>query len=144
ADVRADRAEIWSPLKAPIDAQQAIAQKLGLPQTKVTVHVTQAGGSFGRHLFGDAALEAVEISKTMGKPVKLMWHRTDDFRHGRTHPMCTSRIRATHLLGNVLTFEQRHTSVATDFTHGLGEILTSVASSLPVGNLGFSETVFAL
>ena len=45
-----DRAEIWSPLKAPIDAQQTIAQRLGLPQTKVTVHVTQAGGSFGRQV----------------------------------------------------------------------------------------------
>ena len=22
-----------------------------------------------------------------------MWHRTDDFRQGRVHPMCTSRVR---------------------------------------------------
>jgi isoquinoline 1-oxidoreductase beta subunit len=73
-----------------------------------------------------------------------MWHRTDDFRHGRTHPMCTSRVRATYLLGNVLTFEQRNTSVATDFGHGLGEILTAVSAQLPVGGLGFSETVFEL
>jgi len=144
ADVRADRAEIWSCLKSPIVAQQTIAGQLGLPLDKVTVHVTQGGGSFGRHLFFDAAQEAAEISKAMGKPVKLMWHRTDDFRHGRTHPMCTSRIRATYLAGNVLTFEQRHTSVSTDFTHGLGEILTALSASLPVGNLGFSETVFEL
>jgi isoquinoline 1-oxidoreductase beta subunit len=144
ADVRADRAEIWSCLKSPITAQEAIAGQLGLPVDQVTVHVTQGGGSFGRHLFWDAAAEAAQISKAIGKPVKLMWHRTDDFRHGRTHPMCTSRVRATHLLGNVLTFEQRHTSVSTDFTHGLGEILTALSASLPVGNLGFSETVFAL
>ena len=25
-----------------------------------------------------------------------MWHRTDDFRQGRVHPMCTSRVRATY------------------------------------------------
>ncbi len=145
ADVRADSAEIWSCLKSPIVAQQTIATQLGLPQDKVTVHVVQGGGSFGRHLFFDAALEAAEISQTMGKPVKLMWHRTDDFRHGRTHPMCTSRVRATYLAGNVLTFEQRHTSVSTDFSHGLGEIISAMVTKLPGGNfLGFSETIFEL
>ncbi len=91
ADVRADSAEIWSPLKSPIVAQGHIADLLNLPVDAVTVHVTPGGGSFGRHLFFDAAIEAAEISKAMGKPVKLMWHRTDDFRHGRTHPMATSR-----------------------------------------------------
>ncbi len=93
---------------------------LGLPPTAVKVHVTQGGGSFGRHLFADAAFEAAAISKAMGKPVKLMWHRTDNFRQGRVHPMCTSRVRITYSGTNVISFEQRHTSVATDFTHGLG------------------------
>ncbi|WP_377274456.1 molybdopterin cofactor-binding domain-containing protein [Peterkaempfera sp. SMS 1(5)a] len=144
ADVRADRAEIWASLKSPIVAQEAIAAELGLPPSAVTVHVTQGGGSFGRRLFHDAAREAAEISKVMGVPVKLMWHRTDDFRQGRVHPMSTSRVRATYALGNVLTYEQRHTSVATDFGHGLGEIITSLAAKLPVGGLGFSETIFEL
>jgi isoquinoline 1-oxidoreductase beta subunit len=110
----------------------------------VKVHVTEGGGSFGRKLFHDAAAEAAEISQAMGKPVKLMWHRTDDFRHGRTHPMATSRVRATYALGQVLTYDQRHTSVATDFGHGVGEIITAEAASLPVGDLTFSETIFAL
>jgi isoquinoline 1-oxidoreductase subunit beta len=145
ADVRADRAEIWSCVKSPIVAQQTIAQQLGLAQSAVTVHVMQGGGSFGRHLFFDAAQEAAEISQRMGKPVKLMWHRTDDFRHGRTHPMSTSRVRVTYGLGNVVSYEQRHTSVSTDFTHGLGEILTAYAAKLPGGNLvGFSESIFEL
>jgi len=144
ADVRSGSAEIWSGLKSPIDAQQMIAKRLGLPQSAVTVHVTQGGGSFGRKLFFDAALEAAEISQKMGKPVKLMWHRTDDFRHGRAHPMSFSRIRATYALGDVVSFEQRHASVATDFTHGLGEALTATAAKLPVGGLGFAETVFEL
>ncbi|MCW2903791.1 MAG: iorB [Streptosporangiaceae bacterium] len=144
ADVRADHAEIWSGLKTPIDAQQTIAKKLGLPQDAVKVHVVEGGGSFGRKLFFDAALEAAEVSQKMGKPVKLMWHRTDDFRHGRAHPMCISRIRANYALGNVVSYEQRHSSVATDFAHGLGEALTATAAQLPVGGLGFSETVFEL
>lgn len=145
ADVRPDRAEIWSCLKVPIVAQEDIAKQLGLPQDAVKVHVTQGGGSFGRHLFHDAAAEAAEASQKMGKPVKLMWSRTDDFRQGRIHPMCVSRVRATFLLGNVISFEQRHTSVQTEFSHGLGEMLTAFASRLPIaGNLSFAESIFLL
>ncbi|MET8957421.1 molybdopterin cofactor-binding domain-containing protein [Streptomyces sp. NPDC004129] len=144
ADVRPDSAEIWGSLKSPIVAQEQIALKLGLPVSAVKVHVTEGGGSFGRKLFHDAAAEAAEISQAMGKPVKLMWHRTDDFRQGRTHPMATSRVRATYALGQVLTYDQRHTSVATDFGHGVGEIITAEAARLPVGDLTFSETIFAL
>ncbi|MGH3626357.1 MAG: molybdopterin cofactor-binding domain-containing protein [Sciscionella sp.] len=145
ADVRHDRAEIWSSLKVPIVALQEIAQMLGLPQSAMTVHVAQGGGSFGRHLFHDAAREAAEASQKFGKPVKLMWSRTDDFRQGRTHPMCVSRVRATYALGNVISYEQRHTSVQTDFSHGLGEMITATASKLPVGgNLSFAETIFEL
>ncbi|MFE5618653.1 molybdopterin cofactor-binding domain-containing protein [Streptomyces sp. NPDC056524] len=144
ADVRPDSAEIWASLKTPIVAQEQIALELGLPASAVKVHVTEGGGSFGRKLFFDAAREAAETSKAMGKPVKLMWHRTDDFRQGRTHPMSTSRVRATYTLGEVLTYELRHTSVATDFGHGLGEIITGAAAQLPVGDLTFSETIFQL
>ncbi len=144
ADVREDSAEIWASLKAPIVAQEQIALKLGLPPTAVRVHVTEGGGSFGRKLFSDAAHEAVEISGALGKPVKLMWHRTDDFRQGRTHPMSTSRVRATYALGEVLTYEQRHTSVATDFGHGIGEVLTAEAARLPVADAAFSQTMFEL
>ncbi|MET8340946.1 molybdopterin cofactor-binding domain-containing protein [Streptosporangium canum] len=144
ADVRADRAEIWSALKSPIVAQRTIAAKLGLPPSRVTVHVTEGGGSFGRKLFFDAALEAAEVSQKIGKPVKLMWHRADDSRQGRTHPMATSRVRVAYAGGTVLSYKQRHTSVSTDLGHGLGEIITAMAARLPVGDIGFSQTFFHL
>ncbi|KRB73248.1 isoquinoline 1-oxidoreductase [Nocardioides sp. Root190] len=146
ADVRADSATVWGGLKSPITAQGLIAKAIGLPQSKVTVNVVQGGGSFGRKLFSDAAVEAARASKAFGAPVKLMWHRADEPRQGRVHPMATSRIRATTLLGSIISFEQRHTSVSTDFTHGLGERLTAEAAALPtgLGNLAFSESVFLL
>jgi isoquinoline 1-oxidoreductase subunit beta len=145
ADVRPGSAEIWSAMKSPIYFQETVAQILGLPVSGVQAHVTQGGGSFGRHLFADAAFEAAVISKAMGKPVKLMWHRTDNFRQGRVHPMCTSRVRITYLVNNVLAFDQRHTSVATDFTHGLGEILSATLGDLPEGDfLAYSQSIFTL
>jgi isoquinoline 1-oxidoreductase beta subunit len=142
ADVRANSAEVWASLKSPIWAQEQLTSILGI--SDVTVHVAQGGGSFGRHLFSDNAFEAATISKAIGKPVKLMWHRTDNFRQGRVHPMCTSHVRASYLGNNVLTFEQRHTSVATDFSMGFGEILSATLATLPLGNLGYAEAVFTL
>ena len=144
ADVRSDSATIWGSLKSPVVAQENIALELGLPVSKVKVHVTQGGGSFGRKLFHDAALEAARISKAMGKPVRLMWHRADEPRQGRLHPMATSRVRAAYLGGDVLSFEQKHTSVTTDFGHGLGDIITNHAAKLPVGQMTFAQTIFAL
>ena len=97
ADVRPGSAEVWSAMKSPIYFQETVAEILGLPVSSVQAHVTQGGGSFGRHLFADAAFEAAVISRAMGKPVKLMWHRTDNFRQGRVHPMSTSRVRVAYL-----------------------------------------------
>ncbi|MGI8815419.1 MAG: molybdopterin cofactor-binding domain-containing protein [Pseudonocardia sp.] len=144
ADVRSDRAEIWAASKSPIAAQHQIAKDLGLSQNKVTFHVIQGGGSFGRKLFFDAAQEAAECSKKFGKPVKLMWSRADDARQGRTHPMATSRVRAVLAGDNVLSFEQRHTSVATEINPGLSEGITAVGQKYPGGNLTVSENIFEL
>jgi isoquinoline 1-oxidoreductase beta subunit len=45
----------------------------------------------------------------------------------------------------VLSFDQRHTSVATDFSMGFGDLLTAMDATLPGQNLlQFSETVFTL
>ena len=144
ADVRSNRAEIWSGLKAPIVAQGEIAKKIGLRQSAVTVHVTESGGSFGRKLFFDAALEAAEASKKFGKPVKLMWHRTDDSRQGRTQPMSTSRVRISYSGDRVVRYDQRHTGVSTDLSHGFGDLITAMAAKVPGLDGTFAQVFFQL
>ncbi|WP_278313896.1 xanthine dehydrogenase family protein molybdopterin-binding subunit [Lolliginicoccus levis] len=145
ADVRPGRAEIWSALQSPIITREHIALELGLPLDKVIVHVIQAGGSFGRRLFYDGALEAARISRAMGKPVKLMWSRIDDMRHGRARPASHHRLRARLSTSAVAAFHHRAGYVETDFRHGLGEILTAAYTQLPVvGNPVFGQTLFHL
>jgi isoquinoline 1-oxidoreductase beta subunit len=148
ADVRADRAEIWSGLQSPIVTQQAVAADLGLPLDKVKVHAVPSGGSFGRRLFWDATLQAVQISKALGRPCRLMYHRTDDMRHGRVRPPMFHRARATMLLGQVISFEQRIAGVRLDTRHGFGEMLGAAAIALPngfpqtVGNFAVEQAMF--
>lgn len=148
ADVRPDRAEIWAGLQSPIVTQQSIALDLGLPQDAVKVHVVPAGGSFGRRLFWDPVQVAVQVSKLTGQVCKLMYHRTDDCRQTRLRPPQYHKVRATILLGNVISYEQRVAAVRLDARHGYGEIVTAEAGTLPapvqqtVGNLGYEEFFF--
>ena len=163
--------EIWAPLKNPLVAEQRLNEEFGGGpagtelggSTRVKVHVVQAGGSFGRELFWDAAAEAARVAVAIGEPVRLMWHRTDEFRQGRTHPACRSTIGAifTDETG-ILTYNQSHTSVMTDFGHGLGDALSADLATVPpevsdligqqqfvpdipgAGDIGYSQTVWHL
>ncbi|MEP7117067.1 MAG: molybdopterin cofactor-binding domain-containing protein [Acidobacteriota bacterium] len=73
--------EVWTPSQTPAQGAQIISQTLGIPPEKITTHLVQAGGGFGRRLNNDYAVEAAWISKVVGAPVKLQWTREDDMRH---------------------------------------------------------------
>ena len=156
ADVKRDAGgaiigcEIWAGLQSPIITQQDMALMLGLPQSKVVVHVISSGGSFGRRLFWDPVQQAVQVSRLTGRPAKLMYHRADDMRHGRGRPQQYHRARATLVLGQVTAFEHRIASPRLDTRHGFGELLTAASASggMPatvqqsVGNLAVEEALF--
>lgn len=80
------KAELWAPTQNPQDARSEVAKALGISEDDVTVHVTLIGGGFGRRLVSDFAVEAAEISKASGKPVKLTWTREDDMKFGWYRP----------------------------------------------------------
>ena len=60
----------------------------------VFIHNTFSGGGFGRRLRPDEVTQAVAISKAIGKPVKLIWSREEDMRHGRYRTQAAIRFKA--------------------------------------------------
>ena len=66
----------------------------GLPESAVTVHTTLLGGGFGRRFELDFVIEAVEVSKAIAGPVKVIWSREDDVRHDFFRPATCSRLTA--------------------------------------------------
>src|SRR5256886_7325285 len=96
AHVRSDGCDVWVPTQNQTRAQEGAAELTGLPKEQVRVHTTFLGGGFGRRLESDFVSEAVRVSKAVGggAPVKVIWSREDDVRHGVYRPDTYYRFAA--------------------------------------------------
>ncbi len=91
--VRDGKVEIWAPTQGAMVAAEQVARALDISQADVTVHNTWLGGGFGRRIAQDYAIEAAQVSKAIGGPVKVVWSREDDMRHSPYRPAATHRVR---------------------------------------------------
>ena len=88
------RCEIWAPVQDAQATQSLIAEWLSIEPSQVTVNVTILGGAFGRKSQIDFVVEAVEASRQVGVPVKLLWTREDDIRNCYYHSEAIQLMRA--------------------------------------------------
>jgi isoquinoline 1-oxidoreductase beta subunit len=86
AHVRPDACDVWAPTQSPGATQQRAMRITGLPRDRVRVHTTLLGGGFGRRSETDFVADAVEASRAVGAPVKVIWSREDDIRHDHFRP----------------------------------------------------------
>ena len=88
-------ANIYGGLQMPTNDHSAAAKILGLPLDKIKIHVTYAGGSFGRRAckVSDYVSEGCELAKIVKKPIKIVWSREDDMRGGYYRPMNFHRVK---------------------------------------------------
>ena len=74
--------------------QTFIAKALGVKPEDVTLRTTFLGGGFGRRVDIDYIIQAGQISKAVGKPVKLIWSREDDMTHDFYRPSAVNAMAA--------------------------------------------------
>lgn len=86
ASVESDKCEIWASTQVPERVQSLASDLTGLPKEKIIVHTTFLGGGFGRKLYPDYVGDAIEISKAIKAPVKVIWSREDDIQHDLYRP----------------------------------------------------------
>lgn len=102
-DVRPDRCDLWVGAQGQVRVRDAVAALLDLPKDKVTVNTVLAGGGFGRRYQIDYVLQAVEIARAAGRPIKLIWSRDEDMMHDWYRPAVSMRYRAKQSAAGDLT-----------------------------------------
>ncbi len=94
ADYKNGRLELWLATQAPAAAVQAAAKAIGISTDNVTLYPMLAGGSFGRNLDSKIAAQVSIIAEKIGRPVQLMWSRTEEMMHDHYRPPAYARLDA--------------------------------------------------
>ncbi|WP_285424535.1 xanthine dehydrogenase family protein molybdopterin-binding subunit [Pseudomonas sp. efr-133-TYG-103a] len=88
--------EIWLPNQAPEMYRADIAKRTGLDPSQITLHSPLLGGFFGRHFLYDSANpypQAIALAKAVGRPVKLIWSREEEFLRDVLRPVAAVSFR---------------------------------------------------
>lgn len=89
-----DDLKMWVCCQDPQTVQQSVAPYVGKKPEDIYVEATLLGGAFGRKSKPDFAVEAAILAKAAGRPVKMVWTREDDVRHGYYHTIAAQRVTA--------------------------------------------------
>ena len=128
ADVKANSCDVYVPTQAQTASHNAAIAASKLPADKVKIHTTYLGGGFGRRGEADFVTEAVETSKAVGAPVKVVWSREDDMQHDYYRPITYARMSgAVDAAGKPTVFAQ----------HVVQQSLMKRLGSLPPSGVDF-------
>lgn len=135
---------IWAGTQNPQWAQGTVMEELGLgkeQEHKIDFNITLMGGAFGRKSKSDFILEAVELSKQVKKPVKVVWSREDDIQHGFYHSISANYMKAELTDSNSADFWVQRVAYPP-----IGWIFDNKADMPNHGDLsvGFADTPFEL
>ncbi|WP_424811348.1 molybdopterin cofactor-binding domain-containing protein [Roseococcus sp. YIM B11640] len=89
--------DVWLPNQAPEAFQAAAARTAGIDPAQVRIHSPLLGGFFGRHFLYASANpfpQAILLSKAVGRPVKLIWSREEEFLRDALRPLGHARFKA--------------------------------------------------
>ena len=94
--VQPDRVDVWSPTQDQSAAILLVADQLKVDPKTVYAHTMFLGGGFGGNGAGGTGVtrQAAEISKQVGKPVKVIWSREEDLAQDKQRPLAVAKLSA--------------------------------------------------
>ena len=106
ADVRGDKATIWTGTQGPFRTRDSIAKMLNIPPKNVHLLYREGSGSYGRLETDDVAEDAALMSRAVGKPVRVQWMRQDEHAWDPKGPAQLTTVRAgVDAQGNVIAWD---------------------------------------
>lgn len=110
AYVQGEQLEIWTSTQVPSAVTGSGANNLhkqvGFKPENIKLHNKFIGGGFGRRLYVDFIIEAVNIAKQIDKPVKVIWTREDTTQFSPHRPMTFSQLKGGFSKDGALTMFQ--------------------------------------
>jgi len=94
ADIRGEKATVWSGCQGPFRTRASIASLLKIPESNVRVIYHEASGSYGRMSNDDSAEDAALLSRAAGAPVRVQWSRHDEHGWEPKGPAQTQSVKA--------------------------------------------------
>jgi isoquinoline 1-oxidoreductase beta subunit len=97
--VQRNKVEIWTSTQVPSSVtgsgEDDLHKYIGFDPDNIKLHAKFIGGGFGRRLYLDFIIEAVNIAKQSSKPVKVVWSREDTTQQGPFRPMTFSQLKGS-------------------------------------------------
>ncbi len=147
ADVRDDGTDLYVTTQRPFGLRDEVAQLLGVAPGTVHVHPQMMSGTYGRGNMGDAAIDAVRLSRAVKRPVLVQWTREEEFRSSPHRPILDAEISAALTSeGDIAAWRYRTRTNphayggATSLPPGVLE-MTSGRNAVPPYRLGTAEVL---
>ena len=88
--------ELWGGVQDPLHSRKVAAEAANISVDQVTFHPMMMGGAFGRRLPGYCEIigQVVRIARETPHPVKLIWSREEEVRHGSYRPQASAHLKA--------------------------------------------------
>jgi isoquinoline 1-oxidoreductase beta subunit len=92
AHVTSESCEVWAPTQWARGILLQAQEITNLNPSDIKIYPTSVGGGFGRKAEYDFAVQAILVSKAVGKPVKVIWSRSEDIQHDFYRPACRAEL----------------------------------------------------
>jgi isoquinoline 1-oxidoreductase len=94
AEWKDGRLTVWTGTQRPFAVRTELAQAFGLAEDRVRVLVPDTGSAYGGKHTGETALEAARLARAVGKPVKVVWTREEEFTWAYFRPAGVIDVRS--------------------------------------------------
>jgi isoquinoline 1-oxidoreductase len=102
------RLTVWTGTQRPFGVRDELARALGVAADRVRVIVPDTGSGYGGKHTGEAAVEAARLARAVGRPVKVVWTREEEFTWAYFRPAGVIDINAGATRDGSLTAWECH------------------------------------
>ncbi|MBI1300661.1 MAG: molybdopterin-dependent oxidoreductase [Alphaproteobacteria bacterium] len=86
AEWNGDKLTVWTGTQRPFGVQEELQRAFGIPKEAIRVIMPDTGSGYGGKHTGEAGIEAAKLAKAVGKPVKVLWTREEEFKWAYVRP----------------------------------------------------------